>query len=96
MDAQVFPDFKNPDGVGMVDFRHRAGFAVEPLDEVFLAGELLGQHFERRRAVQADLVGEIDFAHAALAELFEDLVIADLRDGFSAFGLRSWRRVFWK
>ncbi len=56
------------------------GLQVKPPD-VHLVGELARQdHLERHRAIQADLAGAVDDAHAAAGDLGEQLVVAEVAD----------------
>ena len=53
-------------------------------------------HLDRDQAVQADLAGHVDDAHAALAELLQELVAGDrgprrMRAGPRGTGDTSWR-----
>ena len=59
----------------------RARFAVEPLAELRIGGERLGQDLDRDRAVEARVAPAIHFAHAASAERGVDLVRAEARAG---------------
>jgi hypothetical protein len=62
----------------VVQARRRAALAQEAVHEVVVAAELRGQHLERHVAVQRRVVPAIDHAHAALAQLGDDPVGADL------------------
>ena len=58
-----------------------AGLAAEPLQDHPVAGDLPRQDLERDPAAQRDLLGLVDDAHAAPADLAEDPVVADLPEG---------------
>ena len=64
----------------MIEVGRRLGLGVEALD-VGLVGELAGQdHLEGDGAVEADLPGLEDDAHAAAGDLADDLVVAEVAD----------------
>src|SRR5947207_1039401 len=65
------------DGVGGVQLCGGLGLGLEPLQlpRVQRGGER--QHLERDAAVQRDLLGLVDDAHAAAAELAEDAEVAE-------------------
>ena len=57
--------------------------------DVRLGGELAGQdHFQRHEAIETDLPGLVDDAHAAASDLFEKLIVPEIAD----LGPR-WRAV---
>jgi hypothetical protein len=67
------------DDVGVVQARHRPGLAGEALP-LLRAGALVGaDHLEGHDAVQAELPGLEDDAHAAAAQLPQHLVALDRR-----------------
>ena len=68
----------NLDNVGVVERRSRSRFLQEA-QPFFLTGmPPLAQNLDGHKALQPGVLGLIDFAHAALAELFEDAVRANL------------------
>ena len=74
------------DDVWMLQTGGGAGLGLKSLDG-FCTGELAeGEQLHRHDAVQVDLPCAIDHAHAALADLFQQLVIAETLT--SAFRLR--------
>ena len=74
-----YPEVENGDHVRVHDPRHRARLALEA---GFWSGSsaICGQHhLERHVAVEQRVVGVVDDAHGALAELLDDFVAADAR-----------------
>jgi hypothetical protein len=66
--------------------RGGTGFAPKPLPAAFVAGEPRRQGLQRDRPAQPHVFGEIDDAHAALAEHPLDPVLADLPAGERRLG----------
>lgn len=75
------------DDVGVVEFRGRAPFLVEAVDEVDVAVVLLGKDLDRNHAVEADLPGEVDAGHGAGAEFALDRVAGNLLGGLLGLDL---------
>ena len=63
--------------VGVVDPGRSFGFAQKALAVFLVAGEFLREEFQGDGALEAGVLGFVDHAHAALAELREDLVVGD-------------------
>jgi hypothetical protein len=82
--AVIAADVVNGDDVGVIERAGRAGFALETGDAVRVARHGGGQHLDRHVALEADVPGAPDFAHAAAAEQFHDLEVAQ-------FGARAER-----
>ena len=80
MQAVVLIHVVHTHGVVVIHLRHRTGFAVEAFDKVALPRQSLRQDFDRRLATELGVFTQVHFAHASLAELPHDLVLADLRD----------------
>jgi hypothetical protein len=78
VDAVLRADFVNGHDVGMLQRRGRFGF----LDETRLAfgdrGHRRWQYFQRHRAAEVQILGPIDGAHAAFADLGLDLEMSEL------------------
>jgi hypothetical protein len=51
--------------------------AQEPLPTVLVADELGLQHLQRNRPIELLVMGLVDDAHAATAQLFDDAVMGD-------------------
>ena len=63
---------------GMVEVGGRLGLGVEAL-HVGVGGQLAGQdHLEGDDAIEADLPGLVDDAHAAAGDLLQQLVVAEI------------------
>ena len=76
----------------MVEIGRGLGLDVEPPD-VGVGGEPAGKdHLQRDEAVQADLPGLVDDAHAAAGDLAHHLVIAEVADvgGLGCAGCGRW------
>ena len=63
--------------VRMVQAGDRLGFALEPLLQIGISGDMRGQHFDGDSAVQAGISGFVDLAHTPSAEGSVDLVGAE-------------------
>ena len=63
-------------------------FALKTIDSVWVAGEFRRQEFERNKAAELGVLGLVDYAHAAPAELFDDPVV---RDGLADHKVRILR-----
>src|SRR5687767_1771078 len=62
--------------VGMIQCRYRPRLALESL------AELLRGDFDSYSAAQTSVHGTVDFSHAALTELADDMVRAQPRPGY--------------
>ena len=80
-DIAVLADLEDRHDVGVVQPGRGAGLAAEPLLDQPVAGHLPRQDLQRHPAAQRDLLGLVDHAHAAPADLAEDPVVADLPQG---------------
>ncbi len=72
----VFADAEDRHDVGVVQPGRRAGLPLEPLLGPGVHQELTGQDLQRDVAAERDLLGLVDDAHAAAADLADDPVIA--------------------
>ena len=72
-----FADVVNGADVGMVQRRGSAGFSAEALQRLRIAGNVVGQELQGDKAAQAGVLGLVDDAHAAAAELVNDSVVGD-------------------
>ena len=61
----------------MIERGERPCFALEPGDELGIAGERRGKDFQRHVATELRVARAIDFAHPAGAENTDDGVAAD-------------------
>ncbi len=83
-DVAFLPDLEDRDDVGVVQPRGGLGLAAEPLQRLAVGRHVGGQDFQGHPTAEGDLLGLVDHAHAAAAELAHDPVIAELaqeRDG---------------
>jgi hypothetical protein len=88
--ALVVADFVDGDDVRMFKAGRGFGFGAEALHE-FGRSQLAGQHyFERDDAVEADLAGFEDHAHAPAGDFLQQFVIAEVAE-FRAHGRRPSR-----
>jgi hypothetical protein len=79
--TRVLADLVDRHDPGVIEVGCRLGLGVEPLD-VAVVGELTGDdHLEGDGAIEADLAGVEDHAHAAPGDLADDLVVAEIADG---------------
>ena len=60
--------------VGMRDAAGDADFVAKALEQTFVARGFVGQKLERDRLAERQIVGAVDFAHAAFAEQRDDAV----------------------
>ncbi len=77
VDAVRLLDRVDVDDVGVIERRQRPSLAPEPLEAFLTAREVGRQHLQRHLAAELRVLGEIDLAHAALAELGGDLVVGE-------------------
>ena len=81
-----------PDGgdVGVIERFQQPGLALEAGHSFGIARECFGKELERNLAVQVEVVGHLDFAHASAAKLFTDSIVpqrfADHEELFLRFG----------
>ena len=71
------PEVEHLDDPDVADRARRLRLGEEPIDHGRIPGELRQQHLDRGGAAEHDVLGAIDHAHAALADLVEDLVLTD-------------------
>ena len=67
--------------VGVVELRRGPGLALESPAGPGVAEHLRGQDLERHMPPQRDLLGLVDDAHPAPADLADDAVVAELLQG---------------
>ena len=79
--AVVLADVVERADVRMIELRDRARFAVEPLAELRVGGEALGQDLDRDGAIEARVARLVDLAHAARADRRRDFVRAEASAG---------------
>src|SRR5688500_20342063 len=82
----------------MAEFGGGGGFGLEAADAVFI-GELANEdEFDGDDAVEADLAGTVDHAHAAAGDFLQELVITEggcwgLDSGYGLSDTRGWAPV---
>ena len=77
------------DDAGMVDRGDGLRLALEALPRVWVAGENSRKDLQRDAPMQPRVFGDEDLAHPALAERFEDAIVAD---GFARVHVHDSRR----
>ena len=78
VDAVLLAGVVDRHDVRVVELRGALGLAQEVLQRLRILLQRVGQHLERDDAVEHGVLGLVDDAHAAAAELAEDLVAARL------------------
>ena len=69
------------DGVGVLEARHQQRFALEALAEHVVGGDVVVHDLDHHLPAEVELAGEVDLAHAPLAELADGLVATQRRFG---------------
>ena len=72
--------------VGVGERGHRLGLALEPRQSQLVLHQMLGQHLDGNRAIEGEVGGEVDLAHAAGAEAALDPEMAELLAGGELVG----------
>ena len=75
--AGVFADIVDRADVGMAERGGRFGFAAETLEGLAIAGEIIGQEFQRDKTIEARVFCFVDDAHSSTAKFFDDAVMRD-------------------
>ena len=82
--AVVLADLVDRDDARVIEQRDGLGLVLEPA-QLGVVGQHAGlDHLEGDGPVEADLPGLVDDAHAAAAQLFLNLVVAEVADGGAA------------
>ena len=79
MHVPLAADGEDRHDVGVVQPGHGLGLAAEPLHRLLIGDGAESEDLERDAAAQRRLLGLVDHAHAAPAELAEDLELAQCR-----------------
>ncbi len=61
----------------MREFRDRFGLAFETGKPIGVLRHRLGQHLDRHIAIELLVVGAVDLPHPALADFFDDAIVAE-------------------
>src|SRR5215471_256628 len=77
LDAVLTADVVQRADVRMIEARDRFRLALEPLLEIEVARDVIGQDFDRDGALEARVACTVDLAHAAGADQRENLVGAE-------------------
>ena len=77
MDVAFVIDVVGPDDVRVVELGDRAGFEAESLQVGRIVDAVLRQHLDRHPPLHELVLGQVDAAHAALADLAQQLVLAE-------------------
>ena len=80
----VLADFVYHADVGVIQTRGGAGFALETGQCLRVFRHVIGQKFEGDETAEFQILGLIDNAHPAPAELFDNPIV---RDGLTDHGL---------
>jgi len=73
----VLADFVDGANIGMIESRGRPRLPAKPFQCLWVARQFIRQEFEGHEAAKVGVLGFIDHAHAAAAELFKDAVMRD-------------------
>ena len=65
----------------VVQRRDGSGFAIEPLAQIGIGGDVRGQDLDGDRAIEAGIARLVDLAHAAGANCAYDLIRPETRAG---------------
>ena len=82
----LFVNFMDGADVGMVQRGGGFGFALEAAERLRILCDIVGQEFQRDKAVELDVLGLVDDTHPATAELLDNAVV---RDGLAD----HWQRI---
>ena len=74
----MLADAENRDDVGVMELGGSPGLALEPAPLLRVADHLRRKDLERDLPAQRDLLGRVDHAHPAMADLADDPEIAQL------------------
>jgi hypothetical protein len=74
VNAVLLSDIVNGEEIGMAQRAEHAGFLLEALQAVGIAGERFRKNFDGDGAVQARVARTVDLAHAARAERGDNFV----------------------
>ncbi len=87
--ALVLADLVHGHDTRMVEQGHRLRLVLEP-SQLGIVGQDAGlDHLQSDRPIETDLLGTVDDAHPASAELRADLIVAEVTDAGPSCRLRS-------
>ena len=85
MTAVDFADVVNPTDVFVTDLTRDAHFAMEPPQRSAVTEQMVRQELERDRLAQFQIVGAINFAHAAAPQQPNDsITLSQKRPGYES------------
>ncbi len=84
--AILLANVVNRADVGMIERRGSLGLTLEPAERLRVTRDLIRQELQGHETVQPSVLGLIDHAHSAAAELFNDAVV---RDSLADHAVRS-------
>src|SRR5713101_4368211 len=88
--AILLPDLMDGADIGMIECRRRLGLALEAGQGLRVFGDVIGQKLQGHKSVEGHVLGLVDHAHAAAAQLLDDPVVRDgLADHQTGAALRS-------
>jgi len=73
----VFSDVVNGADVGMVESGGRTSFSPETFQCLRVLGHVIGKELKRNETTQLGVLGFVNYAHTAAAELFDDAIARD-------------------
>ena len=85
----ALPDLVNRQDVGMIELRHRFGFAAKTDERLGRLGLIGEDAFEGDNAAGVTLPRTIDHAHPAAADCFQDFVVPELPVSIFDFRFRE-------
>jgi hypothetical protein len=71
----VFADFVDGADIGMIESRRRSRLPAEAFQRLGIAGQVLGQKFQRNKAAKLSVFGLVNHAHPATAQLSHNAVM---------------------
>ncbi len=86
VDAALAPDVVQRADVRMVERRHRARFALEPLAPLHIVRQRSRQYLDGDGSIEARVARFVDLAHPARAERREDLVRSEAQPWLEGHG----------
>src|SRR5207249_3071062 len=85
-DALLFAEVEDGNDVRVVESRRRPGFALEALAGPLLGADPLRDRLDRDEALEDGVVGLVHLAHRPLADLPQELVLAELFEAHLVVG----------
>ncbi len=89
--AVLVVNFVNRADVRMVQRGGRLGLTLEASQRLRVSGDFIGKKLQGDKSVQGYVLGFVDNAHAAAAELIDDAVMRNC-SADERLGIPAWRR----